>query len=98
MANFYPSLNADLRAFIAEQHIFFTASATADGRINLSPKGMESFLCLDDQTAAYLNVTGSGNETATLTVLLKDYEVLGNVGELTMFNATLAVTGAVTWS
>ncbi|MCB0132657.1 MAG: pyridoxamine 5'-phosphate oxidase family protein [Caldilineaceae bacterium] len=64
MANFYPSLNADLRAFIAEQHIFFTASATADGRINLSPKGMESFLCLDDQTAAYLNVTGSGNETA----------------------------------
>jgi len=64
MAKFYPALTDELRAFIARQHVFFTASATAEGRINLSPKGMGSLRCLDDRTVAYLDVTGSGNETA----------------------------------
>lgn len=64
MAKFYPSLTPELRDFIAEQHIYFTATAAADGRINLSPKGMDTFACLDDGTVAYLNLTGSGNETA----------------------------------
>lgn len=64
MAKFYPELNADLRAFIAEQKMFFTATASARGRINLSPKGIETFCCLDDRTVAYLDLTGSGNETA----------------------------------
>jgi hypothetical protein len=52
------------RAFIAEQKVFFTASAPPRGRINLSPKGMDTFRCLDDTTVAYLDLTGSGNETA----------------------------------
>lgn len=64
MAKFYPALNDELRAFIARQPLFFTASAAAAGRVNLSPKGMDSLRCLDDQTVAYLDVTGSGNETA----------------------------------
>jgi len=64
MAKFYPALNDELRAFIARQQLFFTASAAAEGRVNLSPKGMDSLRCLDDQTVAYLDVTGSGNETA----------------------------------
>jgi len=64
MAKFYPALTDELRAFIARQPLFFTASAAAEGRVNLSPKGMDSLRCLDDQTVAYLDVTGSGNETA----------------------------------
>lgn len=64
MARFYPSLDARHRAFIAAQKLFFTASGTADSRINLSPKGMDSLRVLDAQRLAYLDLTGSGNETA----------------------------------
>jgi len=64
MAKFYPELNTTLQQFISEQHLFFTATAAADGRINLSPKGMDTFRCLDEHTVAYLDLTGSGNETA----------------------------------
>jgi len=38
MARFYPALDAKHRAFIADQKLFFTASGTADSRLNLSPK------------------------------------------------------------
>ena len=66
MAKFYPELTDTLKGFIQEQKIFFTASAHAgpNGRINLSPKGMDTFRCLDNKTVAYLDLTGSGNETA----------------------------------
>jgi hypothetical protein len=64
MAKFYSELTDDLQQFIAEQHIFFTASAPNSGRINLSPKGIDTFRCLDSHTIAYLDLTGSGNETS----------------------------------
>jgi hypothetical protein len=64
MAKFYPELNDKLRDFIAAQKMFFTATASNKGRINLSPKGMDTLRCLDDKTVVYLDVTGSGNETA----------------------------------
>ena len=64
MAKFYSELNESLREFIEEQKIFFTASAPIEGRINLSPKGMDTFRCIDVRTVAYLDLTGSGNETA----------------------------------
>jgi hypothetical protein len=64
MARFYPALDAKHRDFIATQKIFFTASGTADSRINLSPKGMDSLRVLDDKRVAWLDLTGSGNETA----------------------------------
>ena len=64
MAKFYPELTETLQKFICEQHIFFTATAPIDGRINLSPKGINSFRCLDRQTVAYLDLTGSGNESS----------------------------------
>lgn len=64
MAKFYSELTADLRNFIAEQKIFFTATAPNTGRINLSPKGRDTFRCLDHQTVGYLDLTGSGNETS----------------------------------
>lgn len=44
--------------------MFFTATAAPDGRINLSPKGYDSFRILDDARVAWVNLTGSGNETA----------------------------------
>jgi hypothetical protein len=64
MAAFYKQIDPKFQDFIAEQHIYFVASAPNDGRINLSPKGMNSFRCLDANTVAYLDLTGSGNETS----------------------------------
>jgi hypothetical protein len=44
--------------------MFFVGTATADSRVNISPKGMNSFRVLSSNRIAWLNVTGSGNETA----------------------------------
>ena len=65
MAKFYSEINSQLQAFIQEQKVFFTATAPISGRINLSPKGIDTFCCINPQTAAYLDLTGSGNETAS---------------------------------
>ncbi|MCB0155085.1 MAG: pyridoxamine 5'-phosphate oxidase family protein [Anaerolineae bacterium] len=64
MAQFYTTLDDKLSDFIAAQKMFFVATAPVEGRINLSPKGMDTFQCLDHKTVAYLDLTGSGNETA----------------------------------
>lgn len=64
MAKFYSQLTPELMTFIQEQKIFFTATAPTQGRINLSPKGIDTFRCLDPQQVGYLDLTGSGNETA----------------------------------
>jgi hypothetical protein len=62
-----PTLIDDrLRRFLAGQHLFFVATAPseADGHVNVSPKGRDSFRVLDDQTVGYLDFVGSGIETA----------------------------------
>jgi len=64
MAKQFPSIGAQHRDFISRQHIFFTASAAANARINLSPRSTDLFRVLGDNRAAYLDKTGSGNETA----------------------------------
>ncbi|MBE9224295.1 pyridoxamine 5'-phosphate oxidase family protein [Phormidium sp. LEGE 05292] len=64
MAKFYTELDDYLRQFIEQQKVFFTATAPNSGRINLSPKGIDTFRCVDAKTVAYLDLTGSGNETA----------------------------------
>lgn len=64
MAKFFDELNDSLKNFIGAQKMFFTASAAKNGRVNLSPKGIDTFRCLNDNTVAYLDLTGSGNETA----------------------------------
>jgi hypothetical protein len=53
--------------FIRRQHLFFVASAplSAEGRVNLSPKGLDCFAILDPTTVAYLDLTGSGIETVS---------------------------------
>lgn len=63
MADFFDALNDDHIAFIAKQPMFFVATAPADGRINLSPKGYDAFRVLGPDRVAYLDLGGSGNET-----------------------------------
>ncbi len=53
------------KEFIEKQKIFFVATAMSSGTVNLSPKGMDSFRIIDQNRVIWLNVTGSGNETAT---------------------------------
>ena len=60
----YDHINKRIEKFIAAQKIFFVASATDQSRINLSPKGMDSFRVLNKNKVHWLNLTGSGNETA----------------------------------
>lgn len=63
MSEFTPALTPDHMAFIARQPVFFTATAAAGARINLSPKGMDSFRVFAPDRVGYLDLGGSGNET-----------------------------------
>ncbi len=63
MAEFFDALTDDHIDFIKRQPMFFVATAAADGRINLSPKGDDAFRVLSPKRVAFLNLTGSGNET-----------------------------------
>ena len=66
MARTYPAITDELRAFIEAQQMFFVASAplAAEGHVNVSPKGLDSLRVLGPRRVAYLDLTGSGNETA----------------------------------
>jgi hypothetical protein len=64
MAQRFTDIKDSLRQFIEQQHIFFVATAAADGRVNISPKGMDSLRVTNRNQVVWLNVTGSGNETA----------------------------------
>ncbi|WBO86543.1 pyridoxamine 5'-phosphate oxidase family protein [Hymenobacter yonginensis] len=64
MGKHYPAISADIQAFIEQQHLFFVGTAAADGRVNISPKGQDTLRVLDANRVAWLNLTGSGNETA----------------------------------
>ena len=63
MAEFTETLNDKHIEMIGKQPVFFTATAAADGRINLSPKGYDVFRVLSPNQVAYLDFGGSGNET-----------------------------------
>ena len=65
MSDVLPDISADLARWIAAQRMFFVATAPlgADGHINCSPKGMDTFRVLGPHEVAYLDVTGSGVET-----------------------------------
>src|SRR5436190_9951630 len=64
MSKCCPGIEPALREFIERQHIFFTASAAAGSRINLSPKGSDCLRVIGPNEVAYLDQTGSGNEAA----------------------------------
>ncbi|MGR3809652.1 pyridoxamine 5'-phosphate oxidase family protein [Jiulongibacter sp. NS-SX5] len=65
MAKIVPEISTELKEFIEKQPVFFTGTAMADGRVNVSPKGRDSLRVLDGETIVWRNLTGSGNETAT---------------------------------
>lgn len=63
MADFFDALEPKHVAMIEKQPMFFVATAAAEGRINLSPKGYDAFRVLSPTRVAYLDLGGSGNET-----------------------------------
>jgi hypothetical protein len=65
MGKVYEVIDERSRALIEAQHLFFVATAPSgsEGRVNLSPKGLDTFRVLDEKTVAYLDFIGSGAET-----------------------------------
>jgi hypothetical protein len=65
MGKLFETLTADLRTWLAQQKLFFVATApnATDGHINCSPKAGDTFRVLSDREVAYLDLTGSGIET-----------------------------------
>ena len=66
MAKVFEEITPNLQAFIQQQQLFFVATAprSDQGHVNLSPKGLDSFRVLSPNRVAYLDLTGSGNETS----------------------------------
>jgi Pyridoxamine 5'-phosphate oxidase len=66
MGKLYDHITDDLAEFIQAQPLFFVATAplAAEGHVNLSPKGLDCLRILSPQRVAYLDMTGSGNETS----------------------------------
>ncbi len=64
MAEQFESLSPELIDWIGRQHLFFVATAARDGRVNVSPKGQDSLRVVNGREILWLNLTGSGNETA----------------------------------
>lgn len=64
MGKRFDEISEQLKEFIAAQKLFFVGTATDDSRVNISPKGMDSLRVLNSNRVIWLNVTGSGNETA----------------------------------
>ena len=66
MGEGYPRLSDELRELLTGQRVFFVATAPLDarGHVNLSPKGLATLRVLSSEELAYLDLTGSGNETS----------------------------------
>lgn len=66
MGKVVESITPELKAFIEAQPMFFVASAplSGTGHVNVSPKGLDCLRILSPRSVAYLDLTGSGNETA----------------------------------
>jgi Pyridoxamine 5'-phosphate oxidase len=58
------ALTTELIEFIQTQPVFFVGTAAPEGRVNMSPKGMDSLRVISSTRIVWLNLTGSGNETA----------------------------------
>lgn len=64
MAQQFDTLSDELIEWIGQQHLFFVGTAARDGRVNVSPKGQDSLRVVNAREVVWLNLTGSGNETA----------------------------------
>ena len=60
----FDQLTEDHIDFIKDQKVFFVATGVAEGTINLSPKGLDSLRVVENNRILWMNLTGSGNETA----------------------------------
>jgi hypothetical protein len=58
------TLNQKQIEFIGKQQLFFVGTAATEGFVNISPKGMDTFRVISESKVVWLNLTGSGNETA----------------------------------
>jgi len=65
MGQVYESITPELKAWIAQQHMFFVATAplSKEGHVNTSPKGLDCLRIIGPAQVAYMDVTGSGAET-----------------------------------
>jgi hypothetical protein len=65
MGNHYEEITPEISDWIRKQHLFFVATAplSAEGHVNCSPKGLDTFRVLNSREVAYLDVIGSGAET-----------------------------------
>lgn len=70
MGKFYETIQSAHQEFIQKQHMFFVATAPLDasGRVNISPKGLDTFRVISEKRVAYLDFIGSGNETSAHTL------------------------------
>ncbi len=91
--------------FIRRQHLFFVGSAplSEEGHVNISPKGHDSFRILSENRAAYLDMTGSGNETSAhihengrVTVMFCAFEGPPNILRL-YGTGTVVLPGSSEW-
>ena len=57
-------LNGTLRDFAVQREMFFVGTAAPQGRVNISPKGLDTLRIMSDTRIVWLNLSGSGNETA----------------------------------
>jgi len=88
MGKLHDSIKPAHKEFIENQHIFFVATAplSADGRVNLSPKGLDCFRVLSENKVAYMDLVSSGNETSAhtlengrITIMFCSYEGAPNI-------------------
>jgi hypothetical protein len=64
MAQQFLEISPEITQFIQNQKVFFVGTADDDGRVNISPKGSDSLRILGSNRVVWLNLTGSGNESA----------------------------------
>ena len=66
MGQKFDEVSPNLERAIVQAPVYFvaTASLSFTGHVNVSPKGVDTLRVLSPRTIAYLDLTGSGNETA----------------------------------
>lgn len=86
MAKFFDEISPKLEEFIGKQKMFFVGTAGAEGRVNVSPKGADAFRVLGPNKVAWLNLTGSGNESSAhvqqngrMTIMFCAFEGAANI-------------------
>lgn len=91
MGKTYDRLDDRLIDFISKQKMFFVATAplSADGHVNVSPKGYDSFAVIGPDEVAYLDLGGSGIETQAhvqengrITIMFCAFEGAANIVRL----------------